>query len=183
MENVCLVSVAALLRAAHTTQQWPNGTINSRPAKLFFTDNSTVSVVRPCRNAVSTKEDEISRCGLKARREKHCSLRSDCRCIGRHCCACQSKNVRGAGCSLDDRKRKRVHNRMTGLVDAVAGNPRIDCHRDTDLDVRVTNRSNFAISTSASGRTVKSLWLKHWKRGHAWPMRCLYQPRPGRPVE
>ena len=95
--------------------------------------------------------------GLKARRDKHCSLRSICRCIGRHCCACLSKNVRGAGSSLVERKHKRVHNRMTGLVDAVAGDPRTDRHLDTDIDVRVTSQSNFEIPTSASGRTVKSL--------------------------
>ena len=117
--------------------------------------------VGQCRQTVQTRSfhqrGRDFKVGVKARRDKHCSLRSICRCIGRHCCACLSKNVGGAGSSLVERKHKRVHNRMTGLVDAVAGDPRTDRHLDTDIDVRVTSQSNFEIPTSASGRTVKSL--------------------------
>ena len=42
------------------------------------------------------------------------------------------------------------------LVDAVAADPRTDGHVDTDIDVRVTRSSIFAMLMSASRRTVKS---------------------------
>ena len=42
------------------------------------------------------------------------------------------------------------------LVDAVAADQRTDGHVDTDIDVRVTSSSIFAMLTSASSRTVKS---------------------------
>ena len=41
-------------------------------------------------------------------------------------------------------------------VDAVAGDPRTDRDLDADIDVRATSQSNFAMFTSASGRTVES---------------------------
>ena len=63
------------------------------------------------------------------------------------------------------------------LVDAVAGDPRIDCHRDTDLDVRVTSQSNFPMPTSASGRAVKSL-ERPWSEGMHGPcVACIHDGR------
>ena len=52
-------------------------------------------VVRPRRNATPDRPNGWRHSGgcPKVRRERHCGLRSRCKSVNRHCCACTSMNV------------------------------------------------------------------------------------------
>ena len=120
-------------------------------------DNSSVSLVRFCKNAAPTKEDETCRWRSEGRKRQNCSLRSECRSKGSHCCACPLKDVRDSWGSLVDRKHKRVHSRMTGSVPGRRCRSR-PTHRPPPRHRprRPCHQSNFAMLASASGRTGKS---------------------------
>ena len=78
-------------------------------------------------------------------RELHRCPRSECRSVGRHCVARNSRKARDAeGCPVG-REHGRVRSRMTGQspLGAVKGAQNTDGHFDIDSDVWVTSQPCF----------------------------------------
>ena len=86
-----------------------------------------------------------------ARRERHGSFRSRCKCVNRHCCACTSKNVCDASwqqahsCSCPQSNDR-------SMIGAVAGDSR-------------TNNSSIALRCRRAPRVGRSRNLQAMERG------------------